>query len=686
MKKIFTLSMLAVITVNGFTQICVPRDLSFATRGTSYGMTGAPNYPYSANIVVQPDGKIIQAVSFDPDSTVDFCLIRYKANGGLDSTFGTNGRVITPVGAYDDHIQFVMLQPDGKIVAVGNSYSQINSDFALVRFNSNGTLDSSFGVAGKVITAVGPYDDYAYQSAIQSDGKIVVVGNSSDSTYVSAFAVVRYNANGGIDSSFGQNGRIVKHLGHFITYIGNTYYGQYSSEYANNILIQADGKIIVGGQSYSYTGCYDYYGYVYCNPVFAMTRYNSNGTTDSTFGNKGKVVDSTFIYYPFAMKLQADNKILVTGANWQERFLIERFTNGGNVDSSFGVDGRVSTVFCDQGCQVDSRLLAVQSDGKIVAAGSLQLFNDSWKFAVLRYEINGSLDNTFNGNGKAVFHVDSSGSNDMVTGLGIQTNSILVAGFSYHNNNNQLRNVEVVRLLDSGQMITPVITPGGSVSVCQGSSVNLTSDQTGVMQWYRDGAGINGATGSNYLAIMSGSYTIVVSNASGCGTSLPLAVTVNSIPTKPLLVWNTPQFSTTPGYAHYEWRLNGNLIAGIDSNIYKPVQTGSYNVSVIDNNGCRSNSDNFNLVVLAVADITVGNARLRYYPNPASTVLNIDVVNPVYNKLEAKLYDITGKLLLTQLLNQRSIQLPVDQLPSGMYQLLIYNDHERTMVKVVVAK
>lgn len=676
--------MLATSAVNGFTQTCVPRDLSFGTGGTSYGMTSTAQSTYTGNIVIQQDGKIVQGIN-DPNDTVNFCLIRYKANGGLDSSFGTNGKVIRPVSTPDNYIQFIILQPDGKIIAIGTSYNLLNADFTLLRYNNNGTLDSSFGVGGQVATAVGLYDDYAYKAAIQSDGKIVVVGSSLDNTYVSAFAVVRYNSNGGVDSSFGQNGRIVTHLGHFITYIGNTYYGQYSSEYASNILIQTDGKIIIGGQSYSHTGCYDYYGYVYCNPVFAMTRYNSNGSTDSSFGKNGKAVDSTFLYYPSAMELQADNKIVVTGANYQERFLMERFTNNGRIDSSFGVNGTVTTVFCNQDCQLNSRSLAIQSDGKIVVAGSFAFFNASWKFAVLRYETNGSLDNTFNGNGTAIFHVDSSGSEDFLTGLGIQNNNIVVGGYS-NSNNNQLRNVEVIRLLDSRQLITPVITPGSSVSICQGSTVTLTSDQTGVMQWHIDGIAINGATNSTYAAYIGGSYTVEVSNASGCGTSLPLTVTVNSSPIKPSIIWNTPQFSTTSGYPHYQWTLNGNPIAGNDSNIYKPAQTGSYKVSVIDNNGCRSTSDSFNLVVLAVADITVGNARLRYYPNPASTVLNIDVVNPVYNKLEAKLYDITGKLLLTQLLNQRSNQLPVDKLPSGMYQLLIYNDHERMMVKVVVSK
>ena len=681
MKKIFILLILATPAVNGFTQICVPRDLSFGVRGTSYGLIAAAQYAYAGDIVIQQDGKIIQAV-LNPADTVDFGLIRYKADGGLDSTFGMNGKAFSTLSNGDNYIDHTVLQADGKIVAIGTTYSLLNADFVLLRYNSNGTPDSSFGVSGKVITQVGLSDDYAYKAALQSDGKIVVVGTSMDSTYVSAFAVVRYNANGAVDSSFGKNGKIITHLGHFITYIGSTYYGQYASESASDILIQTDGKIIVGGQSYSHTGCYDYYGYVYCNPVFAMTRYNTNGTTDSSFGKNGKVLDSTFIYYPSAMGLQADNKIVVTGANWDERFLVERFTKDGSVDSSFGSNGKVSTIFCNQDCQVNSDVLAIQADGKIVVAGGLHSFNTGWKFSVLRYQTDGSLDNTFNGNGIAIFHVDSSASDDRVTGLGIQNNNIIVGGFSA----NQYRNIEVVRLVDSRPTITPVITPGGSVVICQGSNVSLTSNLTGAMQWYKDGIAINGATNAIYAVYASGSYTVEVSNATGCGISLPQTVTVNSNPIRPLLVWNTPQFSTSPGYAHYEWRLNGNLIAGIDTNIYKPVQTGSYNVSVIDHVGCRSISDNFNLVLLAVADITVGNARLRYYPNPASTVLNIDVLNPVYNKLEAKLYDITGKLLLTQLLNQRSNQLPVDKLPSGMYQLLIYNDHERMMLKVVVSK
>src|SRR4030095_13013365 len=144
------------------------------------------------------------------------------------------------------------------------------------------------------ITPVGLYTDYPYGLAIQSDGKIIVVGSSYDANYIPAFAVVRYKSNGSVDSTFGNNGKIISHLGPFITYINGVYYGTYSDEYARSVVIQADEKIVIAGESYTYNNCYhdDYYGGVYCTRVFAMVRYNSNGSLDNTFGNNGKVTDS----------------------------------------------------------------------------------------------------------------------------------------------------------------------------------------------------------------------------------------------------------------------------------------------------------------------------------------------------------------------------------------------------------
>ncbi|HEU5165977.1 MAG TPA: T9SS type A sorting domain-containing protein [Chitinophagaceae bacterium] len=843
MKKIFILLVFSFQGVNSMAQSCNTIDPTFGTGGiaTGYTYNGNNGWLSSSNILVQPDNKIIQiAVIRDASNVSKFAVIRYKSTGSLDSTFGTNGRVITSVGSGDSYPAEGAIQADGKIVVTGQTLNANKWTFGLVRYNSDGSLDNSFGTNGKVITQVGLVYDHPNGLAIQSDGKIIVVGSSSDGNYVPAYAVLRYKTNGSVDSTFGNNGIIVSHLGPFITSIDGVYYGTYSDEYAKSVVIQSDEKIVVAGESYTYNDCYhdDYYGGVYCTRVFAMVRYNSNGSLDNTFGNNGKVIDSVSLSYISSAVLQTDGKILVSGTGNAGGFKVNRYKIDGSLDSSFGTNGKVVTAV-GQDNYPNPNSLAVQPDGKIVLGGSVDA-NNNTNFAVVRYNSNGSPDNTFNINGIAVFRTGQQGSYDEAMGVAVQNNKIVVGGHSnsYSNNNsNNNLNLVVVKLNETNYAFSPTITATGAVNVCRGESVRLSSSETGSVQWYVNGAAINGATNTVYYATTSGSYSVLVNNSNGCGVSAPkvvtvdspqeptinwngsltfcdggsvtistsspdnlqwfrnnnpisgatsstynatisgtylvkatntagcsissspvivnvksntpptlswngpllfcdggnvilsttnpdnhqwyqnsnlitgatgatysvttsgsytesngcavsapVIVTVNNSPPKPPIIWNTPQFSTTAGHAHYEWALNGALITGIDSNIYKPVTTGSYKVSVININGCRSTSDNFNLVVLAVADITVGDTKLRYYPNPARTVLNIDITNPFYSKLEAALYDITGKLLLKQSLNQNRNQLPVRQLPSGIYQLLIHNDHERIMLKVVVIK
>ena len=234
--------------------------------------------------------------------------------------------------------------------------------------------------------------------------------------------------------------------------------------------------------------------------------------------------------------------------------------------------------------------------------------------------------------------------------------------------------------------VAPVINASGPLSFCTGQSVVLTSNSTEKLQWNKNGAPITGATDTAYTATASGTYTLSAINTFGCSaTSSSIMVFANNPPNPPIN-WNTPLFSTTTGYAHYAWLLNNIVIPGIDSSSYKPLQTGTYKVTVTDNNGCTNTSDNYNLVVLAVADITIGDVKLRYYPNPSQTFLNIDVSNPYYNKLVAELYDLNGKPAQQQLLNRSHNQLPVHRLSSGLYQLIISNNRERITVKVMVIK
>jgi uncharacterized delta-60 repeat protein len=838
MKNTFILLLFVLCSMNAPGQICSPSlDQTFGTAGIALGNSSVGNTDafYSRNILVQSDNKIIQV------GGQGFGLIRYKSNGHLDSSFGINGRVVTAIGTSHSYASAGILQPDAKIIVAGNAYNVNRGVFALARYNTDGSLDNSFGTGGIVMTQVGLSNDYASGLAIQPDGKIVVVGGSYDTSNVTAFATVRYNSNGSIDSTFGTNGKIVSHLGHFITFLNNIYYGVYSYEYANSVMIQQDGKIVVAGNSYTHSGCYDYYGGIYCNPAFAMIRYNSNGSIDSAFGNNGKVFDSLSLVYQYAAVLQADGKILITGQDvggQQGRIVTNRYNSNGNLDVSFGTNGKALTQIGGQDNYSHPRSIFCQPDGKIIVAGSTSA-NNNGSFAVVRYNTNGIADNSFNNNGIVVIHLGQTGSYDVATGVALQGDKIVVAGDSRFYSNtpsNNASSLMVIRLLENGFAFTPVISPAGAAGACQGDSVRLSTNETGTMQWYMNGIPINDATGSVYYAKINGSYSIAVTTAAGCGisastkviitskpeitwsgslifcdgssnslfttdngnmqwylngnpingatgtsfvatssgsysvtasgngcsfssspvaiiaksnaipilswngplnfcdggnvilstttpdnrqwykngtainsatgttytvttsgsytesngcaVSAPVIVTIIPSPPKPPVNWNSNpyHFSTTSGYSGYQWYINNTIIPGASANIYTPAQTGLYKVQVTDVNNCSNTSDAFNLVALSTADIIVGDTKLRFYPNPAHTEFYIDIPQPTGKKLMVELYDLSGKFLKKQLLNQNHNTISVNILPAGMYQLVIYNGKEKAVRKVIVIK
>jgi hypothetical protein len=211
----------------------------------------------------------------------------------------------------------------------------------------------------------------------------------------------------------------------------------------------------------------------------------------------------------------------------------------------------------------------------------------------------------------------------------------------------------------------------------------------GQYQWYVNGNAIAGAYSSFFQPVQVGAYKVTVTNALNCSsTSDEFNLGCNSlgVPKPPINWTNSYYFSTIAGYAHYQWTLNGNPIPGHDSSSYKPVATGVYSVTVSNSAGCSNTSDNFDLVVTGIADITVGDSKLRYYPNPVRAVLNVDIASVGRGKLQAEIYDLPGRLVQKQLLNQRHNQLSIGRLPAGLYQLVIYNGAEKTAVKVMVIK
>jgi uncharacterized delta-60 repeat protein len=314
-------------------------------------------------VAVQSDGKTVVAFSTTTlgSAGYDFGVARYNVDGTLDTSFGTNGKVVIDFDSDDDNVHGVAIQSDGKIVVAGAAIIDGHGNFALVRFNSNGTLDTGLGTGGKVTTSFSN-SDAAFGVAIQSDGKIVVAGtNGSD------FALARYNTDGSLDTSFDSDGKQTTNMG--------------GTDMAYSVAIQSDGKLVVAGKNDS---------------DFAIARYNTDGSLDTSFSGDGKqTTDFGGSDYIQSIAIQSDGKIVAVGAKFYAGFdfAMARYNTDGSLDTSFDSDGKVTTDFGNFSDVASG--VAIQSDGKIVAAGKA-----GSGFGLARYNANGSLDTDFDSDGK----------------------------------------------------------------------------------------------------------------------------------------------------------------------------------------------------------------------------------------------------------------------------------------------
>src|SRR5438046_7444429 len=223
------------------------------------------------------------------------------AGGDLDPTFGTGGMVMTDLSRSTDIANAVAVQSDGKLVVVGQTYKNNDystEDFAVARYNTDGTLDTTFGRGGKVRTDFPGLAAVPSSVVIQPDGKIVVAGGAFPLfTFLGDFKVVRYNPNGSLDRSFGSGG------------IVTTTFPEGS--YAFDVALQPDGKIIAAG-----TVFVDFNPGDISDTDFALARYNSDGSLDTTFGNGGTVMTDYFGFEDddFSVLIQPDGKIVAVGS------------------------------------------------------------------------------------------------------------------------------------------------------------------------------------------------------------------------------------------------------------------------------------------------------------------------------------------------------------------------------------
>ncbi|HLL16743.1 MAG TPA: Calx-beta domain-containing protein [Pyrinomonadaceae bacterium] len=359
------------------------------------------------DVALQADGKIVVAGS----SGSDFALARYNADGSLDTTFGTGGRVHTDFPlAQGGFANALVIQPDGKIVLAGSANSPdefFSSAFALARYNPDGSLDTSFDSDGLVITSFPGASADANDLVLQPDGKLVVAGTRRDNTNPqNVFALARYNADGSLDNTFDSDGRAT------VDIAGGTF------EEGHGVGLQADGRIVVVGLG---------------NSVFAVARLNANGSPDNTFDTDGQV--TTELGEAFeqaqAVAFQTDGRIVVAGqlatsvaANMN--FGLVRYNTDGSLDNTFDSDGKV---IVDFGLVDAANDLVIQTDGKIVAVGSAGTLPNGSFFALARLNTTGSLDTSFDGDGKVLTDNSDARFNLGAQGVVLQPDGkIVVAG------------------------------------------------------------------------------------------------------------------------------------------------------------------------------------------------------------------------------------------------------------------
>jgi len=365
-------------------------------------------------MAVQADEKIVAAGFSTPavGPSSDFALVRYESTGRVDRSFGDNGRVLTDFSGTGSTDQALAVAVDlfGRIVVAGYSSSSAGVDFAVARYNPDGTLDNTFNFTGKVLTDFGGVDAATAVVIDDRNNKIVVAG-SSDAGGTYDFAVVRYNDDGTLDATF-NGGRVL------------TDFSRGSGDFATAAVIDAVGTVVVGGLSDTSGIPYD----------FALVRYTASGTLDGTFNGTGKVLTdfsgSGSIDRLEALAIESNGTIVAAGdsiADGRSRSALARYNDDGTLDTTFNANGTVVTAF-DSG-NATAQAVAIQSDGRIVAAGWLDDGNRKGPdFALARYNTDGTPDRTFN---STVTVVTNLGGFDVAYGVGIQSHgNIVAAGFS----------------------------------------------------------------------------------------------------------------------------------------------------------------------------------------------------------------------------------------------------------------
>jgi len=579
-----------------------------------------------SNINIQSDSKIVATGYTSFGSNTDFAVVRYNINGSLDATFDHDGKVTSQVWNPGDDGRASAIQSDGKLVVAGYTSNGTNDDFAVVRYNVDGSLDTSFSDDGVVTTVVLSSNDEAYAVAIQSDGKIVV-GGTTDNGGNNDFAVVRYNTNGSLDTDFDTDGIVT-------TPVGTGY------DWLGDIAIQSDGKIVAAGSATS-SG----------NMDFAVVRYNAGGSLDTSFDSDGKVTTAigSSTDGGESVAIQSDGKIVVAGSAYMpvsgDDFAVIRYNTDGSLDTSFDSDGKVTTtigVSSDQGKDV-----AIQSDGKIVVAGWYYSGPTNYgDTAVVRYNTDGSLDSSFDGDGKATTTIFS-GKDDFAYSVAIQTDGKIVVAGETDRISGSGRDFSLVRFTSAGALDT-TFDSDGKVTTSVGSGL----DQCRSIAVQSDGrivaVGRTNVSGSNYdIAVVRYNTDGSINSPSGyaCAQS---AVTDSDSDTVDVHVCSTNSFTGTACSATTLCKITGvrSGFSGqciMNGSVPVPTAHGSYNayVFIVDQHGYQGSGTSTQ--TYSVADVAPALTSYTVTHSPTLAAGGSDTVDYYLDLSDANGYaDVTN--------------------------------------------
>lgn len=569
---------------------------------TSFDFDGIVSSSFTQNnddvqdIAIQPDGKIIAVgrIGFQTGIASSIGLARYNSDGSLDPSFGTYGIVTTSFDTPITHASAVALQTDGKIVVSGGATIDGSLFLIVVRYQTNGALDEIFAQQGKFKIKVGTGSS-GNKVAVQPDGKIIVAGTSS-----SDFLLVRLNNDGSLDQGFGSNGIVLTSINSAL-------------DAASDVEIQRDGKIVAVGFSIGLSG-----------PLpnsFALARYDSNGSLDTGFGNQGIVVtsfgDQSFAY---DSAIQADGKIVAAGYYVEPGtnttvFALARYNQDGSLDAGFDNDGKVTTTAGTSGGYVNA--VSIQPDGKILAGGSgWESFNNQDSFLV-RFNVDGSLDNSFGIGGKVRTRVSSQ--IDSIYTIALQSNGRIVVGGLTNDKSGTKSSFLLMRYLgDGSEQCTYTLSSNYQTFTAAGGS---------------NAVGVTTQQGCNWTAATSASW-ITISNGTGSGNgAFNFSVEANPGPERTATI-------TFNGQLFAVFQSSGCVFVINPASVNLPASGGGGSFTVTTNNPTCTWAANSTAPWITIASGSQGNDNKTVTFNVASNLGraragNIAVQNHVFQIFQA---------------------------------------------------